>query len=120
MHPPILRDYKELKNRAHSGRTVPKIVRPTAGLCAPGAECTLNFEHCKTICVCMGGGGSYHCHFPVNVLIYAFVRLSQCQVYRLISYPLPHKQKLEGGGGILRPPDWPQFWPPAGQETNIF
>ena len=21
---------------------------------------------------------------------------------------------------ILQPPDWPQFWPPAGQETNIF
>ena len=28
-----------------------------------------------------------------------------------------------GGGGknkILRPPDWPQLWPPAGQETNFF
>ena len=47
VHPPILRYYKELKNRAQSGRTVPKIVRPTAGLCAPGAECTLNFEHCR-------------------------------------------------------------------------
>ena len=26
----------------------------------------------------------------------------------------------KGKKKILRPPDWPQFWPPAGQETNFF
>ena len=41
--------YKRLKKRAHIGRTVPKIVRPMAELCVPGAECTVNFKHC---CMC--------------------------------------------------------------------
>ena len=31
---------------AHVGRTRPKNVRPAAKMCAPGAECTVNFEHC--------------------------------------------------------------------------
>ena len=34
---------------AHIGRTRPKNVRPAAEMCASGAECTLNFEHC--VCV---------------------------------------------------------------------
>ena len=39
---------KELKKCAHTGRTRPKIVRPAAEMCTPGAECTLNFEHCTS------------------------------------------------------------------------
>ena len=35
-----------VKKCAHIGRTRPKNVRPAAEMCAPGAECTLNFEHC--------------------------------------------------------------------------
>ena len=31
-----------------------------------------------------------------------------------------HKKERGGGVEILRPPDWPQFRPPAGQETNFF
>ena len=34
-----------MKKCAHIGRTRPKNVRPAAEMCAPGAECTLNFEH---------------------------------------------------------------------------
>ena len=37
------------KKRAHSGCTPPKIVHPAAEMCAPGAGCTLNFGHWKTI-----------------------------------------------------------------------
>ena len=29
-------------------------------------------------------------------------------------------QKRGGRVKILLTPDWPQFWPPAGQETNFF
>ena len=36
---------KELKKCAHTGRTRPKIVCLAAEMCAPGAECTLNFEN---------------------------------------------------------------------------
>ena len=25
-----------------------------------------------------------------------------------------------GGGGGVRPPDWPQYWPPATPETEVF
>ena len=35
----------DLKKRAPIRLTVPKIVRPTAELYAPGAVCTVNFEH---------------------------------------------------------------------------
>ena len=35
-----------LKKCGHIRRTRPKNVRPAAEMCAPGAECTLNFEHC--------------------------------------------------------------------------
>ena len=38
-----------MKKCAHIGRTRPKNVRPAAEMCAPGAECTLNFEHCQCI-----------------------------------------------------------------------
>ena len=31
---------------AHMGRTRPFNVRPAAEMCAPGAACILNFEHC--------------------------------------------------------------------------
>ena len=34
-----------LKKRAHIGRTAQKNVRPSMEMCAPGAVCTLNFEH---------------------------------------------------------------------------
>ena len=40
-----------VKKRAHIRRTCAKNVRPVAKMCAPGAECTVNFEHCQ---VCMG------------------------------------------------------------------
>ena len=37
------------------------------------------------------------------------------------SYPPPPPPQKGGGGvKILRPPGWPQFQPPAGQETNFF
>ena len=32
---------------------------------------------------------------------------------------LPKKKECENKK-ILRQPDWPQFWPPTGQETNLF
>ena len=35
-----------VKKRAHIGRTCAKNVRPALEMCAPGAECTVNFEHC--------------------------------------------------------------------------
>ena len=38
-----------MKKCAHIGRTRPKNVRPAAEMCAPGAECTVNFEHCYCI-----------------------------------------------------------------------
>ena len=38
-----------VKKCAHIGRTRPKNVRPAAEMCAPGAECTLNFQHCPYI-----------------------------------------------------------------------
>ena len=52
MHPenflciPLVYNYdKWVKKRAHIGRTCAKNVRPAAETCAPGAECTVNFEH---------------------------------------------------------------------------
>ena len=36
-----------LKKRAHTGRTAQKNVRPSTEMCALGAVCTLNFEHCQ-------------------------------------------------------------------------
>ena len=38
-----------VKKCAHIGRTRPKNVRPATEMYAPGAECTINFEHC----ICM-------------------------------------------------------------------
>ena len=35
-----------LKKRAHTQPTAQKNVRPSTEMCAPGAVCTLNFEHC--------------------------------------------------------------------------
>ena len=32
-------------------------------------------------------------------------------------FPVKKKKKV---GIKMRPPDWPQFWPPAGQETDFF
>ena len=40
--------YNRVNKCAHVGRTCPKNVRPAAKMCAPGAECTVNFEHCYT------------------------------------------------------------------------
>ena len=56
MHPgiflctPLIYSYdKWVKKRAHIGRTCPKNVCPASEMCAPGAECTVNFEHCTYI-----------------------------------------------------------------------
>ena len=38
-----------VKKCAHIGRTRPKNVHLAVEICAPGAECTLNFEHCEII-----------------------------------------------------------------------
>ena len=46
VHTPMYMYYNRLKKRAHIRRTEPEIVRPTAELCASGAECTVSFEHC--------------------------------------------------------------------------
>ena len=42
----VYRHTNSLKKRAHTGRTAQKNVRPSTEMCAPGAVCTLNFEHC--------------------------------------------------------------------------
>ena len=47
---PLVYSYNNwVKICAHIGRTRPKNVRPVAEMCAPGAECTINFEHCSLI-----------------------------------------------------------------------
>ena len=33
---------------------------------------------------------------------------------------LPKKKKCGEKKKEMQPPDWPQFWPPAGQETHFF
>ena len=48
-----------LKKRAHTGRTAQKNVRPSTEMCAPGAVCTLKFEHWPGAPL-EGGGGSFH------------------------------------------------------------
>ena len=43
---PLVYSYdNQVKKCAHIGRTCPKNVRPSVKMCAPGAECTVNFEH---------------------------------------------------------------------------
>ena len=44
--PLVYCNYKRVNKCSHIGRTCPKNVRPVAKMCAPGAECTVNFEHC--------------------------------------------------------------------------
>ena len=44
--PLVYRHNNSLKKCAHTGRTAQKNVRPSTEMCAPGAVCTLNFEHC--------------------------------------------------------------------------
>ena len=58
MHPeiflctPLVYSYDNwVKKRAHIGRTCAKNVRPAAKMCAPGAECIVNFEHCVRVTV---------------------------------------------------------------------
>ena len=44
-----------LKKRAHTRHTAQKNVRPSTEMCAPGAVCTLNFEHCKLLVCALTG-----------------------------------------------------------------
>ena len=50
-------------------------------------------------------GGNFYFHF--------------CNFFFLLSIHTK-KEKKKGGENCLRPPDWPQFWPSGGQETNFF
>ena len=42
----------------------------------------------------------------------------KCFFPKMDNISLPNKNN--GGGGKLRPPDWPQLRSPAGQETDSF
>ena len=59
--PPVHSYNISLKKRAHTGRTSQKNVRPTTEMCAPGAVCTLNFEHCARM----------HTHMHAHTLMHA-------------------------------------------------
>ena len=47
--PLVYGNYNRVNKCAHIRRTCPKNVRPAAKMCAPGAECTVNFEYCQHI-----------------------------------------------------------------------
>ena len=46
--PLVYYNYNWVNKCAHVGRTRLKNVRPAAKMCGPGAECTVNFEHCTS------------------------------------------------------------------------
>ena len=45
--PLVYCNYNIMNTHALIGRTPPKNMRPAAKMCAPCAECTVNFDHCE-------------------------------------------------------------------------
>ena len=56
-------------------------------------------------------GWVYYCRMGTFIFILPFFFLQKCHT---------KKREKNGRNKILRPPDWPQFRPTAGQETNSF
>ena len=83
-----------LKKRAHNGRTAQKNVRPSTEMCAPGAVCTLNFEHCQ--CMKLRARPATGAHISADECTIFGAVHPECA--RFLSYSsLLHIRRVHGG-----------------------